>query len=54
MPDLTGIVHVELPAGKTTAYTRSLIKVTGELHLNRNEPENFLYTIRKAKVTEAD
>ena len=54
MPDVTGIVLVELAPGKRIRFTRGLIKVTGELHLNRTDPENFLYTIRKAKVAEAD
>ncbi len=54
MPELTGIVLVELPAGKTTSYTRGQVKVAGKLTLNANDPEKFLYTIGKAKVTEAD
>jgi hypothetical protein len=54
MPELAGIVLVELPAGKTATYTRSLVKVTGRLALNATDPENFLYTLRDAKVSEAD
>jgi tetratricopeptide (TPR) repeat protein len=54
MPEVTNIVLVELEAGKTTPYKRSLIKVTGELHLNFTVPEKFLYEIRKAEVTEVD
>ena len=54
MPEITGIVFVELPAGKTHSLSRSLMKVTGTLTLNATDPENFLYTITKAKVTEAD
>ena len=54
MPDLTGIVRVELAPGKTTTFTRNLVKVVGQLTLNGADPENFLYTIRKAKVSEAD
>jgi Tfp pilus assembly protein PilF len=54
MPEATGIVLVELPTGKTKAYTRGLIKVEGQLFLNSSDPENFLYSIRKAKVSEAD
>ena len=54
MPEITSIVLVELPPGKTTTYKRSLVKVTGELHLNHNDPENFFYEIRKAVVTEVD
>jgi tetratricopeptide (TPR) repeat protein len=54
MPEVTGIVLVDLARGKTKTYTRSLLKVTGKLSLNDSDPENFLYTIRSAKVTEAD
>jgi Tfp pilus assembly protein PilF len=53
-PEITGIVLVELPASKTAHLTRSLIKVTGKLTLNATDPENFLYTLRDAKVAEAD
>lgn len=54
VPDVTGIVFVELPKGKTVAVGRGLVKITGTLTLNATDPENFLYTIGKAKVTEAD
>src|SRR5207247_10359219 len=54
MPEVTGIVFVELAPGKTASFTRGLVKVVGELSLNANDPESFLYAIRKAKVTEAD
>jgi hypothetical protein len=54
IPELTGIVLVELAPGKTAALTRNLVKVVGRLALNPADPENFLYTIRKAKVAEAD
>ncbi len=54
VPEMTGIVLVELPAGKTASYTRGLVKVTGKLTLNATDPENFMYIISKAKVTEAD
>lgn len=54
MPEIIGIVRVELPAGKTAVFTRSLIKVVGKLALNAKDPENFLYTIKEAKVMEAD
>lgn len=54
VPEMTGIVLVELPAGKTASYTRGLVKVTGQLTLNATDPENFLYILQKAKVTEAD
>jgi hypothetical protein len=54
MPDLTGIVLVDLPAGKTKMYTRGRIQVTGELKLNSRDPENFLYTLEGATVKDLD
>jgi len=53
MPDITGIVLVEMAPGKTKTYTRSPIQVTGKLKLNENDPENFLYTIGGATVVDA-
>jgi hypothetical protein len=54
MPEINGIVLVELPAGKIVTPTRGLVKVEGQLQLNGTDPENFLYTISKARVKEAD
>jgi hypothetical protein len=54
MPEISGIVLVELPDGKSKTYTRGLIKITGKLKLNATDPENFLYTISAARVTEAE
>jgi hypothetical protein len=45
---------VELPRGQTKTYTRGKVKVVGTLSLNSTDPENFLYTIGKARVTDAD
>jgi hypothetical protein len=54
MPEITQIVFVELPAGKSTTYTRTMVRVTGRLVLNATDPEEFLYTIQNAKVAEVD
>jgi hypothetical protein len=51
MPEMTGIVLVELPDGKSHAYTRKPLRITGKLKLNADDPENFLYILRDAKVT---
>jgi hypothetical protein len=51
MPEMTGIVLVELPDRKTFAYTRKALRITGTLKLNSDDPENFLYILREAKVT---
>lgn len=50
MPEMTGIVLIELPEGKSGKFTRDRIRVTGTLKLNATDPENFLYTLRDAKV----
>ncbi len=50
MPEMNGIILVELRNGKTHPVTRAPLRITGELVLNSNDPENFLYTIKSAKV----
>jgi hypothetical protein len=54
VPEITGIVLVELPADKSTTFTRGLVRITGKLGLNANDPENFLFTVSRARVAEAD
>jgi tetratricopeptide (TPR) repeat protein len=54
MPEVTAMVLVELPAGKTRHFTRGGVRITGKLVLNATDPENFLYVIRDAKVTDGE
>lgn len=54
MPEMTGIVFVELKEGSSVPYTRNQVKVTGRLVLNAADPESFLFTIQEARVVEAD
>jgi thioredoxin-like negative regulator of GroEL len=54
VPEPTGIVLIELPAGKTAALTRTQVKVTGRLVLNDSDPEHFLYTVRDAVIGQPD
>lgn len=54
VPPIQGILLVELPAGKSVNVTRGLVKISGKLTLNATDPENFLYTVSRAKVAEAD
>ncbi|HVS38834.1 MAG TPA: DUF3299 domain-containing protein [Gemmataceae bacterium] len=54
MPQVTGIVLVELQAGKTREYTRGKLRITGTLKLNAKDPEDFLYTIKDAKAVQMD
>jgi tetratricopeptide (TPR) repeat protein len=51
-PEMTAIVLVELPDGKTHNFTRGQVHVRGKLVLNANDPENFLYTIRDATISQ--
>ena len=53
-PDPTGLLSVELKAGKTTEYRRGLIKVTGTLSLNRDNPEGYFFSLKDAQVGGAD
>ena len=50
MPDTTGMLRVELLRGKSTRFTRGLVRITGRLSLNSTDPEDFLYTISDASV----
>jgi hypothetical protein len=50
MPETSGIIYVELPAGKTMAPQRNLMRVTGRFNINVTDPEDFLYSIRGARV----
>jgi len=52
MPDLVHIVLVELPDDETFRFRRERVRVSGKLVLNRRDPENFLYTIKDAKISE--
>ncbi len=54
MPDTTGVVYVELPAGQAVTVRRGLLRVVGRLTLNGADPEDFLYTIRDARIGPVD
>jgi hypothetical protein len=54
MPEPTEILFVQMPDGKTTPFTDGMVRITGQLVLNMTDPEEFLYTIRDAKVTDVD
>jgi hypothetical protein len=53
-PEPAGIVFADLGEGKSTTIKRNRIKLTGTLKLNSADPEDFLYTIINAKVSEPD
>ena len=54
MPESTGIIYVELPMGQTTRYQRGVVRLVGRLRLNTSDPEDFLYTVKDAKVGSLD
>jgi hypothetical protein len=54
MPETTGIIYVEMPAGQTVPLRRGLLRVVGRLTLNATDPEDFLYTIRDARIGPVD
>ncbi len=54
MPGTANIVQVELGGGQTTTFRRGLQRVTGQLRLNREDPEQFLYSVRTAKIGTLD
>jgi hypothetical protein len=54
MPDTSMIVRVELPEGQTTPYRRGAFRVIGKLTLNRDDPEDFFYTLREARIVGLD
>jgi hypothetical protein len=51
MPPSTGLVHIELPRGRSAPFGRSMITITGRLRLNAGDPEDFLYTLQEARVS---
>jgi hypothetical protein len=53
-PGPTQVLAVELAEGMTTGLTRSAVKVTGTLRLNRDDPERFPFAGVEARVGPAD
>jgi hypothetical protein len=53
-PPLTGMVFVELPSGTSLTIKRGLVKIEGKLKLNSTDPEDFLFSLKDARVGEAD
>ncbi|MBI3823326.1 MAG: DUF3299 domain-containing protein [Planctomycetes bacterium] len=54
MPDTTGIIFVEMPAETTVPFRRGLVRIVGRLHLNATDAEEFLYTVKDARVGAVD
>jgi tetratricopeptide (TPR) repeat protein len=53
-PGPAGLASVELEPGTRTTLKRGLIKVTGTLELNRDNPEDFLFRIKESRVSEPE
>lgn len=52
-PDPTGLLFVQLkPNGGE--FRRGLVKITGTLTLNRDNPESYLYSLQDARIGDAD
>jgi hypothetical protein len=45
---------VELAAGLKATAKRTLVKITGTLALNRDNPEDFLFRISNAKLADPE
>jgi hypothetical protein len=54
LPEPTGMVAVELAAGRMTDAVKTPVKVTGTLKLNRTDPESYVFSIVDARVGAAD
>jgi hypothetical protein len=53
-PPPTGILLIDMPAGKSATLRRNLVKVEGKLKLNATDPEDFLFSLKDATVGEVD
>lgn len=53
-PELSAMVLVEMPPGKSRTFSRNLVQVTGKLKLNAADPEDFLYSLQGAVVKAAE
>ncbi len=53
-PDVTAIVLVEMPTGKSRMFSRESLTITGRLKLNTKDPEDFLFKVTGASVENAE
>jgi hypothetical protein len=54
MPETTGIIYVEMPAGQAARLQRGTVRIVGRLTLNATDPEDFLYSVKDARVAALD
>lgn len=53
-PEPTAMLYIEVAGSKAVPVKRGRIKVEGTLSLNKNDPEDFLYTLKATRVSEPD
>ena len=53
-PGPTALVSIDLGPGNTITLKRGLVRVTGTLALNRDNPEDFVFRVRDARVGEPE
>jgi hypothetical protein len=53
-PETAGIIYVGMPDGKNVSIRKGIVKVEGALRLNRSDPEQYLYSIKDARVSDPD
>ncbi len=54
MPEMTGILLLDPPEGDAITYQQGLLRVVGRLSLNSTDAEDFLFTLRGAKIAPVD
>ncbi|GBD37509.1 hypothetical protein HRbin36_02644 [bacterium HR36] len=54
MPPPNGIIFVELAGNKAVSWQPGLMKIVGRLRLNDKDPEDFIFQIRQAQVSQPD
>ena len=53
-PDPTALIGVELAPGLKTTAKRTLVRITGTLALNRDDPEDFLFRVTSARIRDPE
>ncbi|MEZ6140224.1 MAG: DUF3299 domain-containing protein [Zavarzinella sp.] len=53
-PEPTAIIYVELPLDKSVTIMTNRVRVTGTLRLNKDDPEDFIYSIDNALISRPD
>jgi hypothetical protein len=54
MLELTGLLYLDPAAGETIQFEDGLRRVVGRLSLNATDPDDFIFTLRDAKIARVD